>query len=54
MASYLYYTLEDDSVFVEDYNHTNYYPNQEKIYIKLLFNKQKEIIGAQIDDLSPT
>ncbi len=36
------------SIFVEDYNHTNYYPNQEKIYVKLLFNQHKEIIGAQI------
>jgi len=33
----------------EDYNHTNYYPNQQKIYIKILFNPENfEILGAQM------
>ncbi|BDU62606.1 CoA-disulfide reductase [Candidatus Borrelia fainii] len=36
------------TVFIKDKNHTNYYPNQEDLYIKLIYNeKTKEIIGAQ-------
>ncbi|AHH10923.1 CoA-disulfide reductase [Borrelia coriaceae] len=37
------------TVFIKDKNHTNYYPNQEDLYIKLIYNEPtKEIIGAQI------
>ncbi|WP_024653323.1 CoA-disulfide reductase [Borrelia persica] len=37
------------TVFIKDKNHTNYYPNQEDLYIKLIYNEDtKEIIGAQI------
>ncbi|AAX17226.1 CoA-disulfide reductase [Borrelia hermsii] len=37
------------TIFIKDKNHTNYYPNQEDLYIKLIYNKEtKEIIGAQI------
>ncbi|AHH08695.1 CoA-disulfide reductase [Borrelia anserina] len=37
------------TVFIKDKNHTNYYPNQEDLYIKLIYNEStKEIIGAQI------
>ncbi|AHH09197.1 NADH dehydrogenase [Borrelia parkeri SLO] len=36
------------TVFIKDKNHTNYYPNQEDLYIKLIYNEEtKEIIGAQ-------
>ncbi|UPA18182.1 CoA-disulfide reductase [Borrelia puertoricensis] len=36
------------TVFIKDKNHTNYYPNQEDLYIKLIYNEgTKEIIGAQ-------
>ncbi|WKC58264.1 CoA-disulfide reductase [Borrelia sp. P9F1] len=37
------------SVFIKDKNHTSYYPSQEDLYIKLIYNKKtEEIIGAQI------
>lgn len=34
--------------FMQDYNHTNYYSQQEKVYIKLLSSLDDKIIGAQI------
>ncbi|AGT27672.1 CoA-disulfide reductase [Borrelia miyamotoi] len=41
--------IKYQTVFIKDKNHTNYYPNQEDLYIKLIYNeKTKEIIGAQI------
>ncbi|UGQ17500.1 CoA-disulfide reductase [Borrelia sp. RT1S] len=41
--------IECKSVFIKDKNHTNYYPTQEDLYIKLIYNKStEEIIGAQI------
>lgn len=37
-----------DSVFVKDKNQTNYYPHQEDIYIKLVYEKEsKVIIGGE-------
>ncbi|QMU99476.1 CoA-disulfide reductase [Borrelia sp. A-FGy1] len=37
------------TVLVKDKNHTNYYPSQEDIYIKLIYNEEtEEIIGAQV------
>ncbi|AWG43080.1 CoA-disulfide reductase [Candidatus Borreliella tachyglossi] len=37
------------TVFIKDKNHTSYYPNQEDLYIKIIYNEEtKEIIGAQI------
>ncbi|BCR22137.1 CoA-disulfide reductase [Borrelia sp. HM] len=36
------------TVFIKDKNHTNYYPNQEDLYIKLIYHEEtKKIIGAQ-------
>ncbi|AYE36576.1 CoA-disulfide reductase [Borrelia turcica IST7] len=36
------------TVFIKDKNHTNYYPTQEDLYIKLIYNEEtEEIIGAQ-------
>ncbi|WP_024654978.1 CoA-disulfide reductase [Borrelia hispanica] len=41
--------LQYKTVFIKDKNHTNYYPNQEDLYIKLIYNQDtKEILGAQI------
>lgn len=38
-----------DTVFVKDKNQTHYYPNQENIYIKLVYEKQSKIIlGGEI------
>lgn len=38
-----------ESVFIKDYNHTNYYPNQLPIYVKLIFSPGRgEILGCQI------
>ena len=37
------------TVFITDKNHTDYYPEQEKIYVKLIYHAQtKEILGGQI------
>lgn len=37
------------ATFVKDYNHTNYYPNQAKIFMKILHSpKTKKILGAQL------
>ncbi|SJZ87973.1 NADPH-dependent 2,4-dienoyl-CoA reductase, sulfur reductase [Cetobacterium ceti] len=36
-------------VFIEDMNQTSYYPGQEKIYIKIIYNKDtKVLLGGQI------
>ena len=38
-----------DVIFVTDMNQTNYYPGREKIYVKLVYNKDsKVILGGQI------
>lgn len=34
--------------FIEDMDHTNYYPNAQKIWIKLIYNKEGVILGAQL------
>lgn len=35
--------------FISDMNQTNYYPGREKIYVKLIYNKEtKVIIGGQV------
>lgn len=40
--------LDYRSVFVKDKNHSDYYPDQEDIYIKLLYDaKSKVILGGQ-------
>ena len=37
------------TVFVKDKNQTNYYPGQEDIYIKLIYNKDTRVLlGAQV------
>ncbi len=37
------------TVFVKDKNQTNYYPGQEDIYIKLIYNKDtRALLGAQV------
>ena len=37
------------ATFVKDYNHTNYYPNQAKLFMKILHSpKTKKILGAQL------
>lgn len=37
------------SVFIEDANQTGYYPGQEDLYAKLIFNKEtREILGGQL------
>ncbi|UER67874.1 CoA-disulfide reductase [Borrelia sp. BU AG58] len=37
------------SVFIKDKNHTSYYPSQEDLYIKLIYNEATGVIvGAQI------
>lgn len=37
------------TVFVKDKNHTNYYPGQTEIYVKLIYNSDtKVLLGAQI------
>lgn len=37
------------SVFIEDANQTSYYPGQEDLYGKLIFNKEtREILGGQL------
>ncbi len=36
------------TIFVKDKNHTNYYPGQEDLYIKLIYEENTKIIlGAQ-------
>ena len=41
--------IEVSSVFVKDKNQTGYYPNQQDIYIKLVYEtKSKVILGAEI------
>lgn len=41
--------LEYGTVFITDRNQTNYYPGAEKIYVKIIFDKQTKIIlGGQI------
>ncbi len=41
--------LEVKSVFVKDKNHTDYYPDQQDIYIKLVYEaKTKVIMGGQV------
>ncbi|AHH06791.1 NADH dehydrogenase [Borrelia crocidurae DOU] len=41
--------IQYKTVFIKDKNHTNYYPNQKDLYIKLIYNQDtKEILGAQI------
>ena len=41
--------LSVSTVFVKDKNQTHYYPNQEDIYIKLVYEKESKIIlGAEI------
>ncbi len=41
--------IEYDTVFVKDKNQTHYYPNQEDIYIKLVYEKESKIIlGGEI------
>ncbi len=41
--------LEVKSVFVKDKNHTDYYPNQQDLYIKLVYEaKTKVILGGQV------
>lgn len=41
--------IEHISLFMKDYNHTDYYPNQLPIFIKLIFNPNSGIIlGGQI------
>lgn len=38
-----------NKTFVQDYNHTNYYPNNGKLFMKVLTNPEShKIIGAQI------
>lgn len=40
--------IEFKTTFIEDMNHTSYYPGQSKIYLKLIYEKNsKLIIGAQ-------
>ncbi len=41
--------IECSTVFIKDKNQTHYYPNQENIYIKLVYEKKsKVIIGGEI------
>ena len=41
--------IEYDTVFIKDKNQTHYYPNQEDIYIKLVYEKESKIIlGGEI------
>lgn len=41
--------IDCKSIFITDKNHTDYYPNQEKISIKLLYDaKSKVLLGGQI------
>ena len=41
--------IEYSTVFVKDKNQTNYYPNQQDIYIKLVYEKEtKVILGGEI------
>ena len=38
-----------NTVFIKDKNQTHYYPNQEDIYIKLVYEKENKIIlGAEV------
>lgn len=38
-----------EAKFISDMNHTNYYPGREKIYVKLIYNKDtKVILGGQV------
>lgn len=37
------------AIFITDKNHTDYYPNQEKIHVKLIYHKDtKVILGGQV------
>ena len=41
--------VEYNTVFIKDKNQTHYYPNQEDIYIKLVYEKEsKVILGGEI------
>ncbi|MDA3946816.1 MAG: hypothetical protein PF439_09080 [Helicobacteraceae bacterium] len=41
--------IEVKSVFVKDKNHTDYYPGQEDLYIKLVYDTEtKVILGGQV------
>jgi len=41
--------IESKSVFVKDKNQTHYYPNQEDIYLKLVYEKDsKVILGGEV------
>ena len=41
--------IESNTVFVKDKNQTHYYPNQEDIYIKLVYERESKIIlGGEI------
>ncbi len=41
--------LDYKSVFITDKNHTDYYPGQEKIWVKLIYDaKTKIILGGQV------
>ncbi len=43
------YSIPYNATFVEDYNHTNYYPMNAKLFMKILTNPENnQIIGAQI------
>ncbi|MDR0485060.1 MAG: CoA-disulfide reductase [Alphaproteobacteria bacterium] len=43
------YKIPYNKTFIQDYNHTNYYPNNAKLYMKILSDPTtNKIIGAQI------
>ncbi len=43
------YKIPYNKTFVQDYNHTNYYPNNSKLFMKVLTDPDShKIIGAQI------
>lgn len=45
--------IDYKTVFIKDKNHTNYYPGQSSIYVKLIYHsKSKVLLGAQIAGFS--